>query len=63
MYFRNLSDRLSAASFSNGTSRYSSIPFGILDFYESLAVIPNLYSLILQSQSELKADLRPAGPV
>lgn len=35
----------------------------MLDFYDSLMVLPNIHALILQGQSELKNDLKPAGAV
>lgn len=62
-FFRNMKDSLSNVSFSNGTSHYSCQPFGVLDFYDSLMILPNIHALILQGQAELKNDLRPAGPV
>lgn len=49
--------------FCNGTSLYASAPFGILDFYDSLQVLPNIHAMIKQGQSELKSDLKPAGAV
>ena len=62
-FFRNMQDNLSNVKFSNGSSLYNSRPFGILDFYESLAILPGVHALILQGQDELKSDLRPAGPI
>lgn len=62
-FFRHMNDNLSKAQFSNGTSMYNSKQFGILDFYESLSVLPNVHSMVLQGQSELKKDLKPAGPI
>jgi len=35
-FFRNMPDKLSNVTFSNGTSLYRSHPFGVLDFYDSL---------------------------
>lgn len=62
-FFRHMQDGPSKAQFSNGTSLYSSRPFGVLDFYESLSALPNVHSMIQQGQSELKHDLKPAGPI
>jgi hypothetical protein len=62
-FFRHLNDGLSRAQFSNGTTLYNCRPFGVLDFYESLAVLPNVHAMVLQGQSELKHDLKPAGPI
>ena len=45
-FFRLMQDRLSNVKFSNGTSLYNSNPFGILDFYESLAILPNVQAMI-----------------
>jgi len=57
-FFRNMQDRLSNVKYSNASSS-----FGILDFYESLTILPNVHALIEQGEAELKNDLRPAGPV
>ena len=46
--FRRMADALSNNSFSNGTALYEGRRFGLLDFYESLGVLPNVFSLIEQ---------------
>jgi len=62
-FFRSTADRLSQVTFCNGTDQYRCQPFGVLDFYDSLQIMPNVHAQILQGQAELKKDLCPAGAV
>ena len=45
-FFKKGSDTFSNVSFSNPTSFYNPSIFGVLDFYESLSVLSNVYSLL-----------------
>jgi ASC-1-like (ASCH) protein len=58
-----MQDKLSNVKFSYGSSLYNSEAFGILDFYESLSILPSVHAMILQGEAELKNDLKPAGPI
>ena len=46
-FFRTMQDKLSQVSFSNGTSLYKSRPFGVLDFFDSLMLLPKIHACIL----------------